>query len=83
MVEVQRVQFLDRMNGIPENVSQDRIPQRTAEQITDAPVPRVTGELVEAFKVFDRDGNGFVSTVELRHVMTNLDEKLTDEEWTR
>ena len=35
-------------------------------------------ELVEAFKVFDRDGNGFISTAELRHVMTNLGEKLTD-----
>jgi len=36
--------------------------------------------LVEAFKVFDRDGNGFISAAELRHVMTNLGEKLTDEE---
>ena len=31
----------------------------------------------EAFKVFDRDGNGFISAAELRHVMTNLGEKLT------
>merc|ERR1712187_1057217 len=30
--------------------------------------------------VFDRDGNGFISAAELRHVMTNLGEKLTDEE---
>jgi calmodulin len=37
-------------------------------------------ELVDAFKVFDRDGNGFISAAELRHVMTNLGEKLTDEE---
>ncbi|SJK86197.1 calmodulin [Babesia microti strain RI] len=37
-------------------------------------------ELVQAFKVFDRDGNGFISAAELRHVMTNLGEKLTDEE---
>merc|ERR1711972_141772 len=35
--------------------------------------------LIEAFKVFDRDGNGFISAAELRHVMTNLGEKLTDE----
>ena len=32
-------------------------------------------ELKEAFKVFDKDGNGFVSASELRHVMTNLGEK--------
>merc|ERR1711862_684505 len=37
-------------------------------------------ELIEAFKVFDRDGNGYISAAELRHVMTNLGEKLTDEE---
>ncbi|RMZ55647.1 hypothetical protein APUTEX25_000230 [Auxenochlorella protothecoides] len=37
-------------------------------------------ELREAFKVFDKDGNGFISSAELRHVMTNLGEKLTDEE---
>jgi calmodulin len=37
-------------------------------------------ELREAFKVFDRDGNGSISAAELRHVMTNLGEKLTDEE---
>merc|ERR1712232_125692 len=37
-------------------------------------------ELIEAFKVFDRDGNGFISAAELRHVMTNLGEKLSDEE---
>ena len=63
-------------------------------------------ELIEAFKVFDRDGNGtyfefcervfkafkvilfisptpkqgFISAAELRHIMTNLGEKLTDEE---
>merc|ERR1711979_144430 len=37
-------------------------------------------ELVEAFKVFDRDGSGMISAAEMRHVMTNLGEKLTDEE---
>ena len=33
--------------------------------------------------MFDKDGNGFISAAELRHVMTNLGEKLTDEEVNR
>lgn len=36
-------------------------------------------ELIESFKVFDRDGNGMISAAELRHVMTNLGEKITQE----
>ncbi|KAK8661438.1 hypothetical protein V6N13_091042 [Hibiscus sabdariffa] len=37
-------------------------------------------ELKEAFKVFDNDQNGYISANELRYVMINLGEKLTDEE---
>ncbi|CAE6444849.1 unnamed protein product [Rhizoctonia solani] len=37
-------------------------------------------EIKEAFKVFDKDGNGYISAAELRHVMTNLGEKLSDNE---
>ena len=37
-------------------------------------------ELKEAFQAFDKDQNGFISAAELRHVFTNLGEKITDEE---
>ncbi|EPS61190.1 hypothetical protein M569_13611 [Genlisea aurea] len=37
-------------------------------------------ELKEAFKVFDKDQNGFISPNELRQVMISLGEKLSDEE---
>ncbi|XP_030562441.1 neo-calmodulin [Drosophila novamexicana] len=37
-------------------------------------------ELREAFKIFDKDEDGFISPAELRFVMINLGEKLTDEE---
>eukprot|EP00054_Salpingoeca_dolichothecata_P036633 m.274334 g.274334 ORF g.274334 m.274334 type:complete len:150 (+) comp69030_c0_seq1:95-544(+) len=37
-------------------------------------------ELLASFRVFDVDGSGTISAAELRHVMTSLGEKLTDEE---
>ena len=39
-------------------------------------------EMVEAFKVFDRDGNGLISMQELRLVMKQIGENLTDREYT-
>uniref|UniRef100_A0A6N2N941 EF-hand domain-containing protein n=1 Tax=Salix viminalis TaxID=40686 RepID=A0A6N2N941_SALVM len=41
----------------------------------------ITDDQISEFKeAFDKDQNGFISAAELRHVMTNLGEKLTDEE---
>ena len=37
-------------------------------------------DMNECFKAFDRDGNGEVLTAELRHVMSGLGDKLTEEE---
>ncbi len=37
-------------------------------------------QLKEAFRVFDKDQDGFISAIELRNVLTNLGEKLTDDE---
>ncbi|KAL3846942.1 hypothetical protein ACJMK2_017882 [Sinanodonta woodiana] len=34
--------------------------------------------LREAFRMFDKDRNGFISSAELRHVMTTMGDKLTD-----
>jgi calmodulin len=37
-------------------------------------------EILEAFRVFDRDGTGKLSVAELRHIMGNLGEKMTEQE---
>uniref|UniRef100_A0A2K6QHQ0 EF-hand domain-containing protein n=1 Tax=Rhinopithecus roxellana TaxID=61622 RepID=A0A2K6QHQ0_RHIRO len=41
---------------------------------------KATDSEEEIREAFSKDGNGSVSAAELRHVMTNLGEKLTDEE---
>lgn len=37
-------------------------------------------EVINAFRVFDKDANGLISSTELRHIMTTLGDRLTDEE---
>nr|XP_047138249.1 calmodulin-2/4 isoform X2 [Hydra vulgaris] len=37
-------------------------------------------EVIEAFKVFDKDQSGFLECSELRRIMVNLGDKLTDDE---
>ena len=37
-------------------------------------------EIREAFRVFDKEGNGFISTLELSAVLQNIGEVLSEEE---
>ena len=37
-------------------------------------------EIISAFRTFDKDGNGIISSNELKHIMITLGERLTDEE---
>lgn len=35
---------------------------------------------IKIYRVFDKNNDGLISSTELRHVMTNLGEKLSEEE---
>ncbi|KAF2360346.1 EF-hand domain [Trinorchestia longiramus] len=37
-------------------------------------------DFIEGLRHFDKDGNGYISSAELRHLLTHLGEKLNDEE---
>ncbi len=37
-------------------------------------------EIISAFRTFDKEGNGIISSNELRHIMITLGERLSDEE---
>ncbi|XP_076437111.1 myosin-2 essential light chain-like [Babylonia areolata] len=37
-------------------------------------------DFIEGFRVFDKEQNGFITSAELRHILTSLGEKLNDEE---
>ncbi|KAL4239137.1 translation elongation factor EF1B gamma [Mactra antiquata] len=47
---------------------------------TKAPPFESEDELKDAFRIFDKDGAGFIDCKELRHVLVHLGEKLNDEE---
>lgn len=37
-------------------------------------------DFMEAFKTFDREGQGYISSAEMRHVLTSLGDRLTDQD---
>jgi calmodulin len=39
-----------------------------------------TDEIVDSFAVFDKDGQGFISAVEFKHILTNMGEALSEKE---
>lgn len=42
-----------------------------------------TDDLVELFRVFDGDGTGYITSAVFKHILSNLGERMTDEEMTQ
>lgn len=50
------------------------------QQISKTRSADTTDDFIEGLRHFDKDGNGYISAAELRHLLTTLGEKLTDDE---
>lgn len=53
--------------------------QLVSERVTNPPTERPE-DLREIFRLYDKDGRGFISVTEMRHLLTSVGEKLTDDE---
>ena len=45
-----------------------------------SPDTQTEDEVINAFRVFDKEGNGLISSVELKHIMMSIGDKMTEEE---
>jgi len=48
--------------------------------VSQKPIKDTVDDFVEGLRHFDKDGNGFISSAELRHMLTSLGEKMSEED---
>jgi len=60
-------------------VDLDMLVQLIHQKVTNPPVER-PDDLREVFRLYDKEGRGYVSVAEMRHLLTSVGEKLTDDE---
>ncbi|KAJ1729430.1 calmodulin-like 3, partial [Coemansia biformis] len=64
--------------GQPSGIEYSSLLQAMAKKAKGA--DNMENEVLEAFQVFDKDNDGFISEAELRHIMTHMGEPLTSAE---
>ena len=45
-----------------------------------SPETQAEEEVINAFRVFDKEGNGLIASSELKHIMMTIGDKMTEEE---
>jgi len=60
------------------DVDFDTLIQLIHEKVTNPPIER-PDDLREVFRLYDKEGRGYVSIAEMRHLLTSVGEKLTDD----
>ena len=45
-----------------------------------SPDTQADDEVINAFRVFDKEGNGLIATAELKHIMMTIGDKMTEAE---
>lgn len=75
--ERQVLDLLDQFAGGANSINFEQFLQVMGQQLL---VPNSKLEVAESFKIFDKDGQGLVSAAELRHLMSNLGEPLSQDE---
>jgi len=77
--EVGQIKLLAQFKRVDQNANSELTEGRsnpkegTANNYTDE-------QIIEAFRAFDLDKNNFVGAAEIRHVLVNIGERVTDEE---
>ncbi|XP_037934435.1 calcium-binding protein E63-1-like, partial [Teleopsis dalmanni] len=86
--EAEFLQWVGRIQAIrDEQQQQQQQQQQQTQQEENASKPEenddVTEDLIAAFRVFDRDGNGFITRDELQTAMEMIGEPLTETQLTQ
>ena len=48
--------------------------------LRNSPDTQTEDEVINAFRVFDKEGNGLIATAELKHIMMTIGDKMTEAE---
>ena len=48
--------------------------------LRNSPETQTEDEVINAFRVFDKEGKGLISSAELKHIMMTIGDKMTEEE---